>query len=270
MTAPPALVEVRSLVKDVVRRDGTPLRVVDEVSFGVREGETFGLAGVSGSGKSLIGRMILNLITPTSGDVLFEGRSVAGLAPSEMQPHRTRMQMVFQNPLASMNPRKTAGSSLELPLINFGLGGPRERKERIAELLDLVGLSPRHARYYPHEFSGGQCQRLGIARALASRPKFIFLDEPVSALDVSIQAQMLNLLKDLQEKLGLTYLFVANNLNVLYFISDRIAVLDSGRIIEEAETQALFAAPREALTRSLLSAMALFKGSGPETVPAPA
>ena len=270
VTASPALVEVRSLVKDVVRPDGTPLRVVDEVSFGVREGETFGLAGVSGSGKSLIGRMILNLIAPTSGDVLFEGRSVAGLAPSEMQPHRPRMQMVFQNPLASMNPRKTAGSSLELPLINFGLGGPRERKERSAELLDLVGLSPRHAQYYPHEFSGGQCQRLGIARALASRPKFIFLDEPVSALDVSIQAQMLNLLKDLQEKLGLTYLFVANNLNVLYFISDRIAVLDSGRIIEEAETQALFAAPREDLTRSLLSAMVLFKGSGPRTVPAPA
>ena len=269
MTASPPLVEVRNLVKEVVRPDGAPLRVVDDVSFSVREGETFGLAGVSGSGKSVIGRMILNLVAPTSGEVLFEGRSVAGLAPSQMQVHRPRMQMVFQNPLASMNPRKTAGSSLELPLLNFGLGRAKERKERIAELLDLVGLSPRHAQYYPHEFSGGQCQRLGIARALASRPKFIFLDEPVSALDVSIQAQMLNLLKDLQERLGLTYLFVANNLNVLYFISDRIAVLDAGRIIEEAETQALFAAPREALTRRLLSAMVLFTGSGGRPAPAP-
>ena len=270
MTAAASLVEVRNLVKDVVRPDRTSLRVVDDVSFAVREGETFGLAGVSGSGKSLIGRIILNLVAPTSGEVLFEGQSIAGLAPSAMQLRRPRMQMVFQNPLASMNPRKTAGSSLELPLINFGLGSARERKERIAELLDLVGLSPRHAQYYPHEFSGGQCQRIGIARALASRPKFIFLDEPVSALDVSIQAQMLNLLKDLQEKLGLTYLFVANNLNVLYFISDRIAVLDAGRIIEEADTESLFAAPREDLTRRLLSAMVLFTGSGGRPVPAPA
>ena len=269
MTASPPLVEARNLAKDLVRPDGAPLRVVDDVSFAVREGETFGLAGVSGSGKSIIGRMILNLVAPTSGDVLFEGRSIAGLGSSEMQSHRPRMQMVFQNPLASMNPRKTAGSSLELPLLNFGLGGAKERKERIAELLDLVGLSPRHAQYYPHEFSGGQCQRIGIARALASRPKFIFLDEPVSALDVSIQAQMLNLLKDLQEKLGLTYLFVANNLNVLYFISDRIAVLDAGRIIEEADTQALFTAPREALTRRLLSAMVLFGSSGQQTLSSP-
>ena len=270
MTGAPALVEARGLVKDIVRPDGSALRVVDEVSFAVREGETFGLAGVSGSGKSLVGRMALNLIAPTSGEVLFEGRSIAGLTRAEMKSRRPRMQMVFQNPLASMNPRKTAGSSLELPLVNFGLGGARERRERVADLLDLVGLSPRHAQYYPHEFSGGQCQRLGIARALASRPKFIFLDEPVSALDVSIQAQMLNLLKDLQQKLGLTYLFVANNLNVLYFISDRIAVLDAGRIIEEADTETLFAAPREALTRRLLSAMVLFTGSGGRPVPAPA
>ena len=270
MTDSPPLVDVRHLVKEVVQPDGASLRVVDDVSFAVREGETFGLAGVSGSGKSIIGRMILNLTAPTSGEVIFEGRSIAGLSPPQKQTHRPRMQMVFQNPLASMNPRKTAGSSLDLPLVNFGLGGPRERKERIAELLDLVGLSPRHAQYYPHEFSGGQCQRLGIARALASRPKFIFLDEPVSALDVSIQAQMLNLLKDLQQKIGLTYLFVANNLNVLYFISDRIAVLDAGRIVELADTETLFAAPREELTRRLLSAMVLFKGAEPRPIPAPA
>ena len=262
MTAAAALVDVRRLGKTIVQPDGASLRVVDDVSFAIREGETFGLAGMSGSGKSIIGRMILNLIAPTSGEVLFEGTPITGLRGPEMLACRPRMQMVFQNPLASMNPRKTAGSSLELPLINFGLGGAKERQARIAELLALVGLSPHHAQYYPHEFSGGQCQRLGIARALASRPKFIFLDEPVSALDVSIQAQMLNLLKDLQRKLGLTYLFVANNLNVLYFISDRIAVLDAGRIVEQADTQALFAAPRQPLTRQLLSAMVLFRGPG--------
>jgi oligopeptide transport system ATP-binding protein len=165
------------------------------------------------------------------------------------------MQMVFQNPLTAFNPRKTAGSSLELPLINFGLGGARERKERVAELLAMVGLSPRHAQYYPHEFSGGQCQRLGIARALASNPRFVFLDEPVSALDVSIQAQILNLLKDLQDRLGLTYLFVANNLNVLYFVSDRIAVLHRGRIIEVQDGESLFRSPQHAVTRDLLSAI---------------
>lgn len=259
MTDTVPLVEVRGLSKQIKRRDEPARPVVDDVSFDIFEGETFGLAGVSGSGKSIIGRMILNLIAPTSGEIRFEGAPIGGLAGEAARAFRMRLQMVFQNPLASMNPRKTAGSSLELPLINFGLGDAAARKARIAELLEMVGLSRRHAQYYPHEFSGGQCQRLGIARALASNPKFIFLDEPVSALDVSIQAQMLNLLKDLQEQLGLTYLFVANNLNVLYYVSDRIAVLKAGRVVEQAATETLFAAPKHELSRQLLSAIVLFE-----------
>ena len=263
MTVPSApLVEVRNLTREILRPDRGRINAVDDVSFDIRRGETLGLAGLSGSGKSLIGRLVLNLLSPSSGEVRFEGESITGLSAAAMQRIRPRMQMVFQNPLASMNPRKTAGSSLELPLLNFGIGNPRERKERIAELLDMVGLSPRHAQYYPHEFSGGQCQRLGIARALASEPRFVFLDEPVSALDVSIQAQMLNLLQDLQERLGLTYLLVANNLNVLYFVSDRIAVLDSGRIVELSDTETLFRSPRTELSRQLLSAIVLFRGGG--------
>ena len=256
------LVEVHGLTKEIDRPNHGPIKVVNNVSFNIRRGETFGLAGLSGSGKSLIGRLILGLIAPTAGEVRFEGSSITGLPALKMQRIRPRMQMVFQNPLASMNPRKTAGSSLELPLLNFGMGNASERRERIADLLDMVGLSPRHAQYYPHEFSGGQCQRLGIARALASEPQFVFLDEPVSALDVSIQAQMLNLLQDLQERLGLTYLLVANNLNVLYFVSDRIAVLDAGQIAELADTEALFRSPRTELSRQLLSAIVLFGGGG--------
>ena len=262
MTEPAApLVEVRNLTMEIERPDQGRIKAVNDVSFDILRGETFGLAGLSGSGKSLIGRLILNLLAPSSGEVRFEGEQITGLGTAAMQRIRPRMQMVFQNPLASMNPRKTAGSSLELPLLNFGIGNARERKERIAGLLDMVGLSPRHAQYYPHEFSGGQCQRLGIARALASEPRFVFLDEPVSALDVSIQAQMLNLLQDLQERLGLTYLLVANNLNVLYFVSDRIAVLDAGRIVELADTETLFRAPRTELSRQLLSAIVLFRGA---------
>ena len=177
-----------------------------------------------------------------------------------MSPVRAQMQIVFQNPLASLNPRRTARASLELPLITFAFGDARKRRDRIVELLDLVGLSARHAQYYPHEFSGGQCQRLGIARALATSPKFVFLDEPVSALDVSIQAQILNLLKELQKRLGLTYLFVANNLNVLHHVADRVAILNKGSVVEIQSTQDLFERPREEITRDLLSAMVLFGG----------
>lgn len=256
------LVEVRGLAKEVVVPGRGRTRAVDDVNFAIQRGETFGLAGMSGSGKSLIGRMIMGLTSPSSGEVRFEGETITGVSARRLQRVRPRMQMVFQNPLASMNPRKTAGSSLELPLLNFGYGNARSRRDRVAELLDLVGLSPRHAQYYPHEFSGGQCQRLGIARALASEPRFLFLDEPVSALDVSIQAQMLNLLQDLQDRLGLTYLFVANNLNVLYFVSDRIAVLDAGRLVELAATDELFRSPRTTLSRQLLSAIVLFEGRG--------
>jgi ABC-type oligopeptide transport system ATPase subunit len=259
----PAMVEVRNLTKEFRSEGGDVVRAVDDVSFAVQPGETFGLAGISGSGKSVIGRVIVSLMKPTAGEVLFEGKPIAGLPRQELMPVRARMQMVFQNPLAALNPRKTAGSSLDLPLKNFGMGSARERRERIGELLNMVGLSPRHAQYYPHEFSGGQCQRLGIARALASNPRFIFLDEPVSALDVSIQAQMLNLLKELQERLGLTYLFVANNLNVLYFVSNRIAVLHQGRLIEVQDAESLFRAPQQKLTRDLLSAIVLYEGRRP-------
>jgi ABC-type oligopeptide transport system ATPase subunit len=253
------LVEVRGVRKSFATEDGRTLNVLEHVDFSIRAGESFGLASMSGAGKSVLGRIVINLIAPTAGEVVFEGSPITGLGRRAMLPLRARMQMVFQNPLGAMNPRRTAGSSLELPLINFGLGDARSRSARVAELLELVGLSPRHARYYPHEFSGGQCQRLGIARALASNPRFIVLDEPVSALDVSIQAQMLNLLKDLQQRLQLTYLFIANSLNVLYFACDRIAVLSGGRIAEVAPTDQLFEAPQTEATRQLLQAMVLFR-----------
>jgi ABC-type oligopeptide transport system ATPase subunit len=252
---PAPLVEVRDLRKSFVGRDGTRRTAVDGVSFAMQPGETLGLAGTSSAGKSTIGRMILDLIAPDSGTVLFAGQPVRGPDDAGAGRRRARMQMVFQNPVASMNPRRTAAATIELPMRNLAIGTPAERRARVGELLDLVGLSPRHANYYPHEFSGGQCQRLGIARALATDPRFIFLDEPVSALDVSVQAQILNLLKALQERLGLTYLFVANNLNVARFMCDRIAILDAGRIVELDETDRLFTAPRHDLTRRLVSAI---------------
>ena len=254
MADPAPLVEARELRKSFVGRDGTRHVAVDGVSFAMKAGETLGLAGTSSAGKSTIGRMIPDLIAPDSGAVLFAGQPVRqpGAAAGRL---RAQMQMVFQNPVASMNPRRTAAATIELPMRNLAIGTPAERRARVAELLDLVGLSPRHANYYPHEFSGGQCQRLGIARALATNPRFIFLDEPVSALDVSVQAQILNLLKALQEKLGLTYLFVANNLNVARFMCDRIAILNAGRIVELDETDRLFTAPGHDLTRRLVSAI---------------
>ena len=258
MTAP--LIEVRGIRKEFRAQDGGTNVAVDDISFDIARGETFGLAGMSASGKSVVGRIIMNLIKPTAGEVIFEGRSITGLRRREMSPIRAQMQIVFQNPLASLNPRRTAHASLELPLITFGFGDARKRRKRVVELLDLVGLNARHAQYYPHEFSGGQCQRLGIARALATSPKFIFLDEPVSALDVSIQAQILNLLKELQQRLGLTYLFVANNLNVLHYIADRVAILNKGSLVEIQSTRELFENPKEEMTRDLLSAMVLFDG----------
>ena len=194
------LISVRNLRKEFPPKDGKDTVVaVDDVSFDIMPGDTFGLAGPSPSGKSTIGRMILGLLKPSSGSVLIEGTDITTLDERAMRPFRRRMQIVFQNPLACLNPRKTIGASLELPMINFAMGTGAERKARVAELLRLVGLEPQHAERYPHEFSGGQAQRIGIARALAADAKFIFLDEPVSALDVSIQAQILNLLSDLQE-----------------------------------------------------------------------
>ena len=253
--APAPLIEVTDLGKTFRTPRGVRQTALDGVSFTIAKGETFGLAGLSGAGKSTLGRVIMNLIPPSSGDVQFEGRSITGLDARGRKDLWRRMQMVFQNPLVSMNPRRTARSMLEMPLRSFGMGNATQRRERAYELLELVGLSTRHAEYYPHEFSGGQCQRLGIARAIASNPSFIFLDEPVSALDVSIQAQVLNLLKELQEELHLTYLVVANNLNVARFVSDRLAIMDAGRIVEMRPTEDIFAAPEHDRTRELLGAI---------------
>ncbi len=248
-------IEVRNLRKEFRTPGGGRKVAVDNVSFTIRSGESFGLAGMSGSGKSTIGRIVMNLETPSAGEVLFEGHPVSGPRSRVSMAVQSNMQMVFQNPVASMNPRRTARSIIEMPLKSFGIGGAAERKERVYELLDLVGLSSRHAEYYPHEFSGGQCQRLGIARALATSPRFIFLDEPVSALDVSIQAQILNLLKELQEKFKLTYLIVANNLNVEGFIADRLAIMSAGKIVEIGKTNDLFRAPQHKVTKDLLASI---------------
>ncbi|MFO1058687.1 MAG: ATP-binding cassette domain-containing protein [Dongiaceae bacterium] len=251
----PPLIEVRNLRKEFRSPAGGRVAAVEDVSFSIAAGEAFGLAGLSGSGKSTVGRMIMGLSRPTAGEVLLEGRPITGLSGRARTEVLSRMQMVFQNPVASMNPRRTARSIVEMPLRCFGRGGARERRERVYELLAMVGLSPRHAEYYPHEFSGGQCQRLGIARALASEPRFLFLDEPVSALDVSIQAQILNLLKELQERLSLTYLFVANNLSVEGFIAHRLAIMSAGRIVESGPTREIFARPSHPMTRELLASI---------------
>ncbi len=222
--------------------------ILSDIDLKIYPGETFGLVGPSGSGKSTIGRIILNLISPTSGALLYDGK------PLNDKVDRAQVQMIFQNPLAAFNPRRQIGESLELPMQNFGIGTPAERSERIAEVLTQVGLDPRFAMRYPHELSGGQCQRAGIARALVSRPRFIFLDEPLSALDVSVQAQVANLLKELQASLGLTYLFVANNLLMGRYMSDRVAVLDGGRVIESGDVDTVFETPREDFTRRLIDA----------------
>jgi ABC-type oligopeptide transport system ATPase subunit len=257
MNSPKAipLVSVRSLRKEFPAKMGGTLVAVEDVTFDVMPRETFGLAGPSSSGKSTIGRLILGLLQPTAGTVAFDGAEITEMRPHELRALRRHMQIVFQNPLASLNPRKTIGASIELPMINFSLGNARQRRARIAELLSLVGLEPKLAERYPHEFSGGQAQRIGIARALATNAKFLFLDEPVSALDVSIQAQILNLLKDLQEQLGLTYLFVANNLNVVQYVSNRVAIIKDGRIIEMAAARSLFDSPQDEYTKRLMSAV---------------
>lgn len=255
-----SLIQVRNVSKHFSIRGGGKVVALDNVSFDINRKETFGLVGPSPSGKSTLGRIILNMLNLTYGEVIFDGQVISRLSQGKMRPFRSQMQMVFQNPLSSLNPRRTVGSNLELPMLNFGPNKPRQRRERVAELLHLVGLEPKHAERYPHEFSGGQCQRIGIARALMTEPKFIFLDEPVSALDVSIQAQILNLLKELQEKLSLTYLFVANNLNVVQFISDRVAVLNAGRVVEMASTIELFRSPKDPYTKKLLSAIISLHG----------
>jgi ABC-type oligopeptide transport system ATPase subunit len=254
------LLEVRALVKHFVRRQGlwrppSIVKAVNDVSFTIEEGEMFGLVGESGSGKSTTGRCILRLIEPTSGEVLFRGENVFGFSKGRMRAARRDMQIVFQDPFSSLNPRMRVGDIVEEPLIIHRLGGAAERKSRVAELFDLVGLERSHLTRYPHEFSGGQRQRIGIARALALNPALVIADEAVSALDVSIQAQVVALLMDLKERLKLTYLFIAHDLRLVEHICSRVAVMYLGRIVEMGDTARVFANPTHPYTKALLSAV---------------
>lgn len=235
-------------------RPATHLRAVDGVSFDLWPGETLGLVGESGCGKSTTGRAMLRLLELTAGSAVFEGRDVAAMDKEELQAFRRRAQLVFQDPFGSLNPRLSVGAMLEEALEVHGLGGS-DRRHRAVELLERVGLRAEHVDRYPHEFSGGQRQRIGIARALSVEPEFLVLDEPVSALDVSVQAQVINLLQDLQQELGLTYLFIAHDLALIEHVSDRVAVMYLGRIVEVAESRELYRNPRHPYTRALLSAV---------------
>ncbi|MBY0054085.1 dipeptide ABC transporter ATP-binding protein [Brevibacillus agri] len=232
------------------------IRAVDGVSFQLRQGETLGIVGESGCGKSTTGRSILQLVRPSAGSVRFGGEELISMPPAKLRGMRNQMQIIFQDPYASLNPRLTISTILAEALsVGEKVANPREMRERVLALLQLVGLNPNHADRYPHEFSGGQRQRIGIARAIAARPKLIVADEPVSALDVSIQAQILNLLQDLQEELGLTYLFISHDLGVIKHISDRIAVMYLGRIVEIADKRRLFEQPMHPYTQALMSAV---------------
>ncbi len=254
------LLEVRDLVKEFSRKRGlltaaSVVRAVDGVSFTIGEGETFGLVGESGSGKTTTGRCILRLIEPTSGKVRFKGEDILAYSESRMRHARRDMQLVFQDPYSSLNPRMQVGAIVEEPLTIHKMGSKATRRARVAELFELVGLDPSQLSRYPHQFSGGQRQRVGLARALALNPSFIIADEPVSALDVSVQAQVINLLMDLQERLKLTYLFIAHDLRLVRHICSRVAVMYLGRIVEMGDTESLFAAPAHPYTRALLSAI---------------
>jgi oligopeptide transport system ATP-binding protein len=263
-----ALLEVRHLVKHFTRSQGlfrppSIIKAVDDVSFTIDEGEMFGLVGESGSGKSTTGRCILRLIEPTSGEVLFRGDNVLQFPRSRMRLARRDMQIVFQDPYSSLNPRMRVGEIVEEPLVIHKLGDKRQRRERVGELFRLVGLDPEHLQRYPHQFSGGQRQRIGIARAIALNPALVIADEAVSALDVSIQAQVVSLLMDLKQRLKLTYLFIAHDLRLVEHICSRVAVMYLGKIVELGETKALFRSPQHPYTRALLSAVPVLDPDAP-------
>jgi len=254
------LVEVERLVKTYVRgagpfRAGETVTAVDDVSFAIEEGETFGLVGESGSGKTTTGRCILRLIEPTSGAIRFRGEDVLAFSAERLRRARRDMQIVFQDPFGSLNPRMRAGQIVEEPLVIHKLGSRGERRERVAELFRLVGLDPASVDRHPDAFSGGQRQRIGLARALALKPSFVILDEPVSALDMSVQAQVVGLLMDLQRRLTLTYLFIAHDLRLVETICSRVAVMYLGKIVEMGTATSLFAAPQHPYTKALLSAI---------------
>jgi oligopeptide transport system ATP-binding protein len=239
----------------VIERTVGEVKAVDGVSFDIHEGETLGLVGESGSGKSTTGYCILQLLKATSGSIRFEGRELTELGREELRRTRREMQIVFQDPYASLDPRMTVGDIVAEPLVVHGVGNRRRRRETVRNLLDVVGFNPSFTNRYPHEFSGGQRQRIGIARALALNPKLIVCDEPVSALDVSIQAQILNLLKDLQRDFGLTYLFIAHDLAVVRAMSDRIAVMNRGKLVEVGPAEEVYTNPKDDYTKALLSAV---------------
>jgi len=256
------LVRVEHLVKHfpitrgiIIQKTIGAVRAVDDISFEVKRGETFGLVGESGCGKSTTGRTILQLYPPTSGHVYFDGRDLVGLPSNEMRRMRRKMQMIFQDPYASLNPRMTVGEIVGEPLVVHNTAKGDAIRQRVDELLELVGLNPAFANRYPHEFSGGQRQRIGVARALALNPSFIVCDEPISALDVSIQAQVINLLEDLQKRFGLTSLFIAHDLSMVRHICDRVGVMYLGILVEQAERDELYTKPLHPYTQALLSAV---------------
>jgi ABC-type oligopeptide transport system ATPase subunit len=276
MSSGEPLLEVRGLVKHfpiergvMLRHSVGAVRAVDGIEFEVMRGETFGIVGESGSGKSTTARLIARLLDPTAGEVRFAGRDITALRGGALKPVRRELQMVFQDPYSSLNPRRTVGAIVAEPLLVHRVHpGRADRRRAVGELLEMVGLHPEHRNRYPHEFSGGQRQRIGIARALALGPKLLIADEPVSALDVSIQAQVLNLLRELQRRLGLTMVFISHDLSVIRHMCDRIAVMHDGRIVELQSNEALYSAPRDPYTRELLAAVPRARLRARRTMPA--